>query len=252
VPHKARMTILLFGGILLAALCCAVALAFRRGGLSGVGSERQLADVLLAAVAERDPHLGAHACEVAEAVAIAAQRLGLRGTHIRQLRLAAELHDVGKLAIPERILNKPGPLDEDEWRIMQSHAEVGGRILGCVRALAPAAALVRAHHERHDGTGYPLGLSGERIPMGARIIAVCDAYDAMTTQRVYNRPVGPAVALQRLRDAAGTQFDPMVVQVVCETIEELLDERARGYAHRPPAESHAASLQPLPPGTMFA
>lgn len=246
------MTILLLTGALLAALCCAGALAALRGGLSRAGSERHLADVLLAAIAERDPHLGAHACGVAGAVAIAAQRLGLRGTQVRQVRLAAELHDVGKLAVPERILNKPGPLDEDEWRIMKSHAEVGGRILGCVRALAPVAALVRAHHERHDGTGYPLGLSGESIPMGARIIAVCDAYDAMTTQRVYNRAVGPAVALQRLRDAAGTQFDPTVVEVVCKTIEELLQERARSYAHQLPAESHAASLQPLPPGTMFA
>ena len=246
------MAILLLGASLLAALSCATALVVRRGGLDGVGNERHLANVLLAAVAERDPHLGAHACDVAEAVTIAAQRLGLRGARVRQVRLAAELHDVGKLAIPERILNKPGPLDDDEWRIMQSHAEIGGRILGCVKALAPAAALVRAHHERHDGTGYPLGLSGESIPMGSRIIAVCDAYDAMTTQRVYNRPVAPVVAIQRLRDAAGTQFDPMVVEVVCEAIEQLLHERAHAAAHHLPAESHTASLQPLPPGTMFA
>jgi HD-GYP domain-containing protein (c-di-GMP phosphodiesterase class II) len=246
------MTILLTSAILLSALSCATAFVARRGGLSGVGDERHLADVLLTAVAERDPHLGAHACDVAEAVAIAAQRLGLRGARVRQVRLAAELHDVGKLAIPERILNKPGPLDDDEWRVMQTHAEIGGRILGCVRALAPVAALVRAHHERHDGTGYPLGLSGERIPLGARIIAVCDAYDAMTTQRVYNRPVAPAVALQRLRESAGTQFDPTVVEVVCETLEELLEAQTVRPAQHLPAESHAVSLQRVPPGTIFA
>jgi two-component system cell cycle response regulator len=127
---------------------------------------------------------------------------------------AAELHDIGKLAIPDAIVHKPGPLDAHEWAFMKQHAIIGQRILNAAPALAPVAAIVRSAHERWDGSGYPDGLSGEAIPLGARIIAVCDAYDAMTSERCYQNARSHRDALAELRHHAGTQFDPAVVEAL--------------------------------------
>jgi HD-GYP domain-containing protein (c-di-GMP phosphodiesterase class II) len=212
---------------------------------------RELADVLLAALAEGDPDLGAHANDVANAATTAARQLGLSRTCVEQVRLAAELHDLGKLAIPEQILNKPGPLSPGEWSIMRMHAQIGARILGAMPGMAPIGELVLASHERHDGSGYPFGLHADQIPLGSRIIAVCDAYDAMTTQRVYNRPCCPAEALQRLRAAAGSQFDPVVVMVVCTAIEDALGGAPSSV--EPATPGHLApSLKPVPSGSLLA
>jgi len=134
---------------------------------------------------------------------------------------AAELHDVGKVAIPDAILNKAGPLDEAEWSFMRRHTIIGERILLSAPALRPVARLVRSSHERWDGGGYPDGLAQEEIPLGARIVAVCDAFDAMTTDRPYRRRVSDAAALAELRGNAGTQFDPQVVKAFARTLDEL-------------------------------
>lgn len=246
------MAILLLSiAVLLEAICLCLIWMRRRNRSAGASEARVLADMLLAALAARDPDLGAHSCDVANAATIAARRLGLSRRCTEQVRLAAELHDVGKLAIPEQILCKPARLDPDEWRIMQTHAEVGASILNTVPALAPIGALVLASHERYDGTGYPHALRGEQIPLGSRIIAVCDAYDAMTTQRVYNRQVSPTDALDNLRAGAGSQFDPIVVRVVCAAISELLSGPTFG-AEPAPSEPLAANLGTVPHGALFA
>ena len=111
---------------------------------------------------------------------------------------AAELHDVGKVAIPDAILDKPGPLDDEEWEFMRRHTIIGERILGSAPALAPVGKLVRSSHERYDGMGYPDGLMGEQIPLGARVVAVCDAYDAMTSDRSYRVSLSSAEAIEEL------------------------------------------------------
>jgi HD-GYP domain-containing protein (c-di-GMP phosphodiesterase class II) len=129
--------------------------------------------------------------------------------------LAAELHDVGKAAIPDAILDKPGALDLKEWDFISRHTLIGERIIRAAPALAHVAELVRASHERFDGTGYPDALCGEEIPLGARIIAVCDAFDAMVSVRVYRRTVSSQEAVEELRRCAGTQFDPQVVETFC-------------------------------------
>lgn len=245
------MAILLVSAIIASVVICAAGIVLRRSYAAKVPGQRALADLLLAALAERDPDLGAHSCDVAGAATIAARQLGLSRRCVEQVRLAAELHDVGKLAIPERILCKPGPLDRDEWEVMRMHAEVGAQILDAMPAMAPIGALVLASHERHDGAGYPSGLRGGEIPLGARIIAVCDAYDAMTTQRVYNRPASPADALQRLCAASGSQFDPTVVDVVCHVIQDMLNEQLVSTGPVV-AENRAATLKPVPSGTLFA
>jgi response regulator RpfG family c-di-GMP phosphodiesterase len=131
---------------------------------------------------------------------------------------AAELHDVGKIAVPDAILDKPGPLDPVEWSFMRRHPLIGERILLEAPALRPVARLVRSSHERWDGGGYPDGLREDEIPLGARVVAVCDAFNAMTTERPYRQLVTEEDALMELRSCAGSQFDPMVVEAFCRVI----------------------------------
>jgi diguanylate cyclase (GGDEF)-like protein len=185
---------------------------------SRVSAGRQSTDVLLTALAERSPDLGEHLSEVATLASATAQRLGLTEAEIRRIRLAAELHDVGKVAIPDSILNRPGPLDEEEWQFMRRHTEIGERIVNAAPSLAHTAQLIRSSHERYDGHGYPDHLTSEQIPLGASIIAVCDSFDAMTSQRPYSQPITIAQALGELRRCTGTQFHPTVVQAFCELI----------------------------------
>jgi two-component system, cell cycle response regulator len=172
-------------------------------------------DVLMHVLSERAPDLHHHVYGVGQLVRDLGHDSGLGPEQIDELLRAAELHDVGKLGIPDVILDKPGPLDDDEWRLMRQHPAIGERILNADPVLQPVARLVRASHERWDGAGYPDGLAGTAIPLGARIIAACDALDAMTSDRCYQRARSLAEALAELRRCAGTQFDPDVVAALC-------------------------------------
>ncbi|HEY6758881.1 MAG TPA: HD domain-containing phosphohydrolase [Baekduia sp.] len=183
--------------------------AQKHGGRPSAGSQSR--DVLLKALAERDPSLGEHLSQVAELAVTVARKLGLSPAEVEQVRHAADLHDVGKVAIPDAILDKPAALDDDEWAFMRRHTVIGERIVAAAPALRAVAALVRASHERYDGDGYPDRLAGDAIPLGARIVAVCDSYDAMVTDRPYRAALQPAAALAELERCAGTQFDPDVV-----------------------------------------
>jgi two-component system, cell cycle response regulator len=180
----------------------------------GRAHRSQTRDVLMQLLTERAPGLLDHVSGVTDLAAAIATDLGLDSEQIDETMRAAELHDVGKLAIPDAILNKPGPLDPAEWEFMRQHSVIGERILSAAPALAPVAKLVRASHERWDGGGYPDGLAGEEVPIGARIVAVCDAYEAITEDRVYQRARTPLEALAELRRNAGTQFDPAVVDAI--------------------------------------
>jgi diguanylate cyclase (GGDEF)-like protein len=183
--------------------------AHKSGGRTS--ASRQSKDVLLQALQERNPDLGSHLDDVGRLAHATAIKLGLSEDDAEQVRTTGELHDVGKVAIPDAILNKPGPLDDDEWEYVRRHSEIGERIVAAAPALGAVAPLVRSTHERWDGTGYPDRLRDHEIPLGARIVAVCDAYDAMVTDRPYQRAMEPAHALQELRRCAGTQFDPDIV-----------------------------------------
>lgn len=155
-----------------------------------------------------------------------ARRLGLDETEARRIARAAELRDIGKIAVPEEILHKPGRLDDDEWRIMRQHTLIGERILRVAPPLAELAPLVRASHERFDGEGYPDGLRGEEIPLGGRIVAVCDAYHAMVHRAAHHEARSPLDALRELRAGAGTQFDPRVVSAFGVALRERMTVEA--------------------------
>jgi HD-GYP domain-containing protein (c-di-GMP phosphodiesterase class II) len=193
--------------------------AEKHGGRSSASSQSR--DVLLRALAERNPDLGEHLTTVADLAVAVSRRLGLSPVEIEQVRHAADLHDVGKVAIPDAILDKPGPLDDDEWVFMRRHTIIGERIVAAAPALGDVAFLVRASHERHDGGGYPDGLAGDEIPLGARIVAVCDTFDAMVADRPYRKALPDTVALEELERCAGTQFDPVVVRAFREAYAEL-------------------------------
>jgi two-component system cell cycle response regulator len=181
-------------------------------------------EVLLQALYEREPDLRLHVQGVTEAAAIVGAALALGGEALEELRLAARLHDVGKLAIPDTVLQKPGPLDVEEWAFIKEHTVIGERILAAAPPWRRVAAIVRATHERWDGAGYPDGLAGTAIPLAARIVAVCDAFSAMTSRRPYRVEVTREAGLEELRRCAGTQFDPEVVAVFCREIERASSE----------------------------
>jgi two-component system cell cycle response regulator len=188
---------------------------------------QQCKDVLVSAVAERNPELGAHGHDVAELAGTVATAFSLPQDEIEAIRQAAELHDVGKVAIPDAILQKPAALDEGEWAFMRRHTLIGERIIATAPDLGRAARLVRSSHENYDGSGYPDGLARKEIPLGARIIAVCDAYDAMITDRPYRGAMGEQDAVAELRRCAGTQFDPLVVDRFCAVVATTSDGMSR-------------------------
>jgi diguanylate cyclase (GGDEF)-like protein len=185
---------------------------------------RQSADVLLQALHERSPELGDHLVDVARLAAEVGRRLGMSGEELDQLAQAAQLHDVGKMAIPDAILKKPGPLDREEWEFIRGHTVVGERIISAAPSLSQVSRIVRSSHERYNGSGYPDGLRGEEIPLPSRIIAVCDAYDAMIGPRPYRLGMNRDNAASELRRCAGAQFDPVVIEFFLSVVDELVRE----------------------------
>jgi diguanylate cyclase (GGDEF)-like protein len=177
-------------------------------------AREQTRDVLVRIMQAKQPGLNDHSSEVSRLAVAVGRRLGMDNEQIDELARAADLHDIGKVGIPDAILDKPGKLNPQEWELIRQHTVLGERILSAAPALRPVARIVRASHEHWNGAGYPDGLAGESIPLAARIVAACDAYDAITSDRCY-RPARPdAAARAELIREAGRQFDPVVVAAV--------------------------------------
>ena len=181
-------------------------------------ARRQAQDVLLGVLRERRPGLDRHGRDVAALARRVAERLGLAPEAIEEIALAAQMHDIGKVAVPDSVLEHAGPLDAETRAIMRQHTVVGERILAAAPALGAVAALVRSSHERWDGGGYPDGLAAEQIPFGARVVYACDAFDAMTTPRAHPAARSAAAAVAELRAHAGVRFDPEVVDALASAV----------------------------------
>jgi diguanylate cyclase (GGDEF)-like protein len=205
------------------------------------GPRDQARDVLMRSLEAREPGLHDHSADVASLSRRIGRRFGLSAEELDELVRAAELHDVGKVGIPDAILNKPAALDRIEWEFMHQHTILGERILNAAPALRPVGLIVRSTHERWDGRGYPDGLIGEEIPMGARIVAVCDAYDSMVSDRPYRPALGHAWACQELRREAGAQFDPAVVEAFLTEVDVVAEPSSAAH----PIDEVTAHLRQL-------
>ncbi len=177
---------------------------------------RECLGLLLKVLNEHDPGVLEDLNRMGHLASDTARAIGLEDREVERVELAARLHDVGKLAIPDAILAKPAALDADEWEVMRTHAEIGARIVASAPSLAHTADLIRSHHERYDGNGYPDGLAGEEIPISAAVISVCAAFVAMMRHRPYSDAITVAEALAELRRCSGTQFHPRVITAFCD------------------------------------
>lgn len=190
-------------------------------------SQRELLYIVGEAVEARSKETGSHVKRVALMCKLLATRRGLPDTYANNLEIAAPLHDVGKIAIPESILHKPGKLTPDEWEVMKTHAQIGGELIG--RSDLPVARLASRlalyHHENWDGSGYPEGLSGEAIPLEARIMALVDVIDALGSHRSYKEPWSAEKILTFIREQRGIKFDPALTDIACDCFAELLQIR---------------------------
>jgi diguanylate cyclase (GGDEF)-like protein/putative nucleotidyltransferase with HDIG domain len=193
--------------------------ADKRGG--GRRRDDTVHEVLMRVVGEHDGTLRDHVDDVARLAEDVGRELGLGELELNDLRRAATLHDIGKVAIPDEILQAPRALDATEWEYMRQHTIIGARIISAAPELLAVAAIVRSSHEAYDGTGYPDGLAGEDIPLGARIVTVCDAYDAMVTSRAYRAALSAEAARAELWRCAGSQFDPRVVAAFVAVLDRL-------------------------------
>lgn len=216
------------------ALCGGITVAAGRVRGNGTDQLHQFAESLGNAVDARDPNTYNHSWEVAEVSRMLAEALGLSPKHAKTVHLAGHLHDIGKIGVPDAILQKQGRLMDDEWRLMKRHPEIGATIIRPVEAFASkggVADMILYHHERYDGTGYPSALRGEAIPLGARIVAVADTLSALLQDRPYRRGTGFAAAMAEIRRCAGSQLDPKVVlalQSVGAEVDEFFTDRRSG------------------------
>jgi putative nucleotidyltransferase with HDIG domain len=185
-------------------------------------SYRATLEALLAALDTRDTETEGHSERVAAYTMLIAQQLNLSEAELQHIEHGALLHDIGKIGVPDHILYKPGPLTPEEWEVMKQHPVIGYKMCMKIEMLRPAAPIVLHHHERWDGRGYPYGLNGAEIPLGARIFAIADTLDAMTSDRPYRKALSFAQAREEIERCAGSQFDPELVRVFLELPEEQL------------------------------
>jgi HD-GYP domain-containing protein (c-di-GMP phosphodiesterase class II) len=181
-------------------------------------------EALANALEARDEYTSSHARWITDTSLRVGQELGLDSDTLKRLELGALFHDIGKIGIPNSVLLKPGPLTEEERGLIETHPELGAKIIGPIEQLQDVCVIVRACHERWDGQGYPDKMSGDEIPLEARIIFACDAFHAMTTDRPYRRALSADEARRRLEEAAGTQFDPRVVDVCLRVLEDHVSD----------------------------
>ena len=180
----------------------------------------EFVECISSALDARDPYTGDHSRRVSDTATVLAKMLGLADDEIQEIHIAAHLHDIGKIGIPDSILLKPGRLDDEEWALMKQHPQIGADILSKSPSFSRISAIILHHHERYDGKGYPRGLKGTGIPLMGRILTIADCFDAMTARRPYKQECSIDYAAGELKKNSGTQFDPELVPVFLSLIED--------------------------------
>lgn len=188
----------------------------------------EFVECISSALDARDPYTGDHSRRVSDTATLLAKMLGLSDDEIQEIHIAAHLHDIGKIGIPDSVLLKPGRLDDDEWKMMKRHPQIGADILAKSPSFSRISAIILHHHERYDGNGYPFGAKEQEIPLGSRIIAVCDSIDAMASARAYRKALPLDTVYEEIEKNIGLMYDPNVAK-------KLLDNRSiieEVYGHK--------------------
>lgn len=184
----------------------------------------EMVECITSALDARDPYTGNHSRRVSDMACFLCQKLGISHEETQEIHISGHLHDIGKIGVPDRVLLKPGKLNDEEWELMKKHAEIGADILSKSPHFSRIAAIILHHHERWDGKGYPFGAKGTEIPIGARIIAVCDSIDAMASARAYRKALPLDVVKSEIEKNIGIMYDPKIAQVALDNWEELTKE----------------------------
>lgn len=179
----------------------------------------EFVECISSALDARDPYTGDHSRRVSDTATLLAKMLGLSDDEIQEIHIAAHLHDIGKIGIPDSVLLKPGRLDDEEWKMMKRHPQIGADILAKSPRFSRISAIILHHHERYDGKGYPFGAKEQEIPLGSRIIAVCDSIDAMASARAYRKALPLDTVYEEIEKNIGLMYDPDVAK-------KLLDNRS--------------------------
>lgn len=179
-------------------------------------------ECIACALDAKDPYTAGHSERVSDMALKVCELIGLKKEDVEKIHIAAHLHDIGKIGVPDAVLNKEGKLTQEEWLAIRRHPEIGAEILSKSHHLKELKEIVLCHHERYDGKGYPLGLAGEKIPVGARIIAICDSIDAMTSNRCYRKAHDFAFCYGEIEKNLGTMYDPVIGRYVLEHWEEVI------------------------------
>lgn len=180
-----------------------------------------LVECITSALDARDPYTGDHSRRVSDMACFLCHKLGMAEDEVQEIHIAGHLHDIGKIGIPDRVLLKEGRLDDEEWQLMKKHPEIGAQIMSKSENFTRIAAILLHHHERWDGKGYPFGAKGEEIPLGARIIAVCDSIDAMASKRSYRNALPMDVVRDEIEKNIGVMYDPEIAQLALDNWDEL-------------------------------
>lgn len=183
-----------------------------------------IVDCISSALDARDPYTGNHSRRVSDMACFLCGRLGISKNETQEIHIAGHLHDIGKIGIPDRVLLKPDRLDDEEWKLMKKHPGIGADILSKSKHFTRIAAIILHHHERWDGKGYPFGAKGEEIPLGARIIAVCDSIDAMASARAYRKALSLDVCRNEIEKNIGIMYDPDISEIAIQNWKELTKE----------------------------
>ncbi len=184
----------------------------------------ELVECITSALDARDPYTGDHSRRVSDMACYICRQLGLSAEETQEIHIAGHLHDIGKIGVPDRVLLKEGRLDDEEWELMKRHPQTGADILAGSDSFSRISAIILHHHERFDGKGYPFGAKGEEIPLGARIIAVCDSIDAMSSTRSYRKALPLDVVRSEIEKNIGIMYDPAIAAIVLDNWDDIVAE----------------------------